>query len=136
MPIIVPNPPHKLAVHRFRERTHSSIPSEQGESFLQDGRRYYWFMRDGRRFYTSHPQPGMVPAEGPGSISPQDLGGVTNLDAPMTPSDEAALHARREAALERLAKTEARLSRFQNHEQHRILKKAAKMRKHPPSLLR
>ena len=76
------------------------------ESFMRDGRRYYWHYRGGHRFYSSRPEPG--DNTGP------DMGVGQDLDAPLSRTEQAQRAARVHQAQLRLAAIEKRVA----HQRH------------------
>ena len=74
------------------------------QSFVRDGRRYYWHYRNGHRFYSSRPEPG--------DATVCRLGGVgADLDAPLSREERAQRAARMQKAQAHLAAVEKRVAR-------------------------
>ena len=111
-----------------RAGTFPVIPPDSGgdeESFVRDGRRYYWHNRDGHRFYSSHPEPG-------DTVGP-DLGIGEDLDAPLSPEEYAERAARMQHAQARLAAVEKRVARQRHLVRLRELAAKPRLRHNAPS---
>ena len=97
------------------------LSGDNGDSFVRDGRRYYWHYRNGHRYYSSRPNAGDEAGE--------DTGGGADLEAPLSREERAQRAARMQKAQARLAALEERIAR-QRH-LHRLHEMAAKpTRKH------
>ena len=89
---------------------------DTGESFVRDGRRYYWHFHNGHRFYSSRPE------AGDGSEPEMTVG--EDLDAPLSREERAERAARIHKAQARLAAVEQRVAHQRHlHRLHEIATK-------------
>ncbi|MBV9850931.1 MAG: hypothetical protein JO250_14760 [Armatimonadetes bacterium] len=97
------------------------LSGDNGDSFVRDGRRYYWHYRNGHRYYSSRPDAGDSAGE--------DMGVGEDLEAPLSREERAQRAARMQKAQARLAALEERVAR-QRH-LHRLHEMAAKPTRKP-----